>query len=73
MADPQTTKLAPRPWAIEPSTIGFHWTDSIDIIDANGGCVAVLTRGYQGDDNGDGCPSFENAKLIVEAVNAYKD
>ena len=39
-------------------------------MDADNGEVAVLTRGYQGDENGDDCPSFDNAALIVASVNA---
>ena len=41
--------------------------DSISIRDCNGGHVAHLTRGYEGDDHGDGCPSYENARLIAAA------
>lgn len=68
---------APRPWTvgmwrIDNKSIGKHWTDSLSIIDADGGEVAVLTRGYEGDEQG-GCPSWKNAALIVAAVNAFKE
>lgn len=58
-------------WQIDSASVGKHWTDSLSIMDADGGEVAVLTRGYEGDKDGDGCPSWKNAVLIVAAVNAY--
>ncbi len=64
---------APRPWTVETNPSHRHWTNSISIFDRDGGEVAVLTRGYEGDKNGDGCPSFQNANLIVSAVNAIKE
>lgn len=60
-------------WRIDNNSVGRHWTDSLSIIDADGGEVCVLTRGYEGDKNGDGCPSWKNACLIVAAVNAFGD
>lgn len=68
MAEP-VRYLAPLPWSVDMSSIHRHWRDSISIIDAEGGEVAVLMRGYEGDDNGDGCPSFANAQKIVDSVN----
>lgn len=71
------TNPARRPWTvgmwrIDSKSVGKHWTDSLSIIDADGGEVAVLTRGYEGDPKtGDGCPSWKNACLIVAAVNAF--
>ena len=70
--------LARRPWTvgmwqIDNKSVGKHWTDSLSIIDADGNEVAVLTRGYEGDENGDGCPSWKNAVLIVAAVNAFQN
>ena len=59
--------LAPAPWSIDPKSEGRDWTDSLSIIDAEGGEVAILTRGYEGDTNGDGCPSYTNARLIAAA------
>lgn len=59
-------------WRIDSASVGKHWTDSLSIIDADGGEVCVLTRGYEGDANGDGCPSWKNAVLIVAAVNAFQ-
>ena len=59
-------------WKIDNKSVGKHWTDSLSIIDAEGGEVCVLTRGYEGDKNGDGCPSWKNAVLIVAAVNAFQ-
>ena len=60
---------APRPWRVDYKSADYHWTDSCSIIDADGGEVCILTRGYQGDENGEGCPSWQNAELIVAAVN----
>ncbi len=60
-------------WRIDEKSVGKHWTDSLSIIDADGGEVCVLTRGYEGDKNGDGCPSWKNACLIVAAVNAFQN
>jgi hypothetical protein len=64
-------EIAPLPWSVDYESVGREWTNSISIKDANGGHVAHLTRGYQGDEEGDGCASFKNAELIVTAVNAY--
>lgn len=61
------TELAPFPWSVDYASISAQWTDSVSIIDADGGHVCHLTRGYQGDANGDGCPSFANARLIAAA------
>lgn len=58
---------APGPWSIDFDSEGTQWTDSISIADADGGHVAHLTRGYEGDTNGDGCPSWANACLIAAA------
>ncbi len=59
-------------WRIDNASVGKHWTDSLSIRDADGGEVAVLTRGYEGDPKtGNGCPSWKNAVLIVAAVNAF--
>lgn len=57
--------VAPVPWRVDRESAGKHWTDSCSIVDAEGGHVCHLTRGYQ-----DG-PSWRNAELIVEAVNAF--
>ena len=67
---------APRPWRVDRSSAGAHWTNSCSIFDAEGGEVCVLTRGYQSeviDGEIEGCPSWDNAELIVAAVNAYLD
>lgn len=61
---------APRPWRVDRESGGKKWTDSCSIFDAEGGEVAILTRGYQGDADG-GTPSWDNAELIVAAVNAF--
>lgn len=61
---------APRPWRVDRESVGRSWRDSVAIVDAEGSTVCVLTRGYQGDDEGDGCPSWDNAELIVRCVNA---
>ena len=58
-----TAGLAPAPWKV--GNEGQMWTDSLSIIDADGGEIAYLTRGYEGDENGDGCPSWKNARLIA--------
>ncbi len=63
--------LAPRPWRVDRESEGVRFTSSCAILDAEGGEVCVLNRGYQGDQNGEGCPSWDNAELIVAAVNAY--
>ena len=63
----QETKHTPGPWTVDMKYIGKMWTDSISVADADGGHVAHLTRGYEGDENGDGCPSFANARLIAAA------
>lgn len=62
-----TKYLAPTPWSVDLSSEGQKWTDSISIADANGGHVAHLTRGYEGDAENDGCPSWTNARLIAAA------
>lgn len=70
------TAIAPRPWKVDRSSAGRMWTDSCTILDARGGEVCHLTRGYQGeviDGDSEGCPSWDNAELIVRAVNAFKD
>lgn len=61
--------LAPLPWSIDMNSIDRHWKNSVSIVDAEGGEVAVLLRGYEDDKNGDPCPSFANAKKIVDSVN----
>lgn len=64
--------IAPLPWRVDRDQEPHQpWTDACSILDADGGHVCHLTRGYQGDENGDGCPSWDNAELIVAAVNAY--
>jgi hypothetical protein len=63
--------LAKLPWAVDHQSIGCQWTNSISISDDNGGHIAHLTRGYQGDAEGDGCASFINADFIVKAVNNH--
>jgi len=65
------TSLAPLPWRIDPESVGVHWTNSISIVDADGAEVCVFTRGYQGDAEGDPCPSWDNAHWVVEAVNDF--
>ena len=65
--------LAPRPWRVDREEIGLVWTNSCQILDADGGVVCHLTRGYQGvviDGVSEDCPSWGNAELIVAAVNA---
>ncbi len=72
--------IAPLPWRVDRDSAGKQWTDSCSILDANGGHVCHLTRGYQSEvmpldgdlENREGCPSWDNAELIVAAVNAYK-
>ncbi len=66
-----TKFTAPLPWHVDRALDGFHWTNSCSIVDAEGGEVCVLTRGYQGDENDEGCPSYDNADLIIAAMNAY--
>lgn len=56
------------PWSVDYGSVGKHWTSSISIVDADGGEVCVMTRGYQGDEGGS-LPSTRNAELIVSAVN----
>jgi hypothetical protein len=63
--------LAPRPWRVDRESAGRHWTNSCSIVDAEGGEVCVLTRGYQVGEEGDGTPSWVNAEMIVAAINAY--
>lgn len=68
--------IAPLPWRVDrDSEPHRHWTNSCSILDAEGGEVCVLTRGYQSeqisDGDWEGCPSWDNAELIVEAINAY--
>jgi hypothetical protein len=62
----QTKYLAPMPWRVG-SDHGAEWTNSLTIYDAQGGAVCHLTRGYEGDANGEHCPSFTNARLIAAA------
>lgn len=62
--------FAPRPWKVDRRFDGIHWKNSCSIVDAEGGEICVLTRGYQGDASG-GTPSWDNAELICIAVNAY--
>ena len=67
--------IAPRPWLVDRKSAGERWIDSCSILDAEGGEVCILTRGYQSEMiNGEleGCPSWDNAELIVAAVNAYQ-
>jgi hypothetical protein len=59
--------LAPAPWSIDTNYTGKMWTDSLSIKDAEGGLVAHLTRGYDGDEKGDDGPSWNNASLIAAA------
>jgi len=69
-----TKAIAPLPWSVDRNSANREWTNSCSIIDANGGEVCVLTRGYQGemiDGDMEGCPSWDNAEMIVAAVNAY--
>jgi hypothetical protein len=60
--------LAPLPWAVDADSVHRHWTNSLSIMDAEDGEVAILTRGYEGDEEGDDCPSWTNANLIAEAA-----
>jgi hypothetical protein len=67
---------AKRPWTIEQwridnKSVDKHWRDSLSIVDADGGEVCVLTRGYEAGVDGSGGPSWKNAELIVAAVNAH--
>lgn len=71
-----TKYTAPLPWSVDRRSAGRNWTNSCSILDANGGEVCILTRGYQFEPAGDdgdweGGPSWDNAELIVAAVNAY--
>lgn len=59
--------LAPTPWRVEEEPNHEHWTNSISIFDADGGEIAVFTRGYEGDENNDGCESFTNARICAAA------
>lgn len=61
--------LAPRPWSIDTGQVGRKWTNSLTIVDGDSppGDVAYLTRGYEGDAQGDDCPSWANARLIAAA------
>lgn len=59
--------VAPEPWSIDMDSVGNEWTDSLSISDGNRGHVCHLTRGYEGDSNGDDCPSWANARLIASA------
>lgn len=61
--------IAPLPWRVDYESGGAEWTNSCSILDADGGHVCHLTRGYQAAEDGDGCPSWDNAELIVSAVN----
>lgn len=65
--------LAPLPWSVDRETPGKDWTDSCRIVDADGGIVCVLTRGYQPEQDCMMCggPSWDNADFIISAVNAY--
>jgi hypothetical protein len=69
--EPGTGKyLAAPPWSvgnwrIDNEAVSKHWTDSLSIMDANGGEVCVLTRGYESDPETGGCPSWQNARLIA--------
>jgi hypothetical protein len=67
-----TLSLAPSPWSVDSDPRNQHWTDGLSIIDAAGGTVAHLTRGYEfyGSSDpraGDAGPSFANARLIAAA------
>ena len=66
---------APFPWKVDRDAKAYTpWTDSCSIVDAEGGTVCYLTRGYQpeaGDPDFVGGPSWDNAEFIVAAVNAY--
>jgi len=69
-----TKAIATLPWRVDRESAGGHWTNSCSILDADGAEVCVLTRGYQSeivDGEMEGCPSWDNAELIVAAVNAY--
>ncbi len=57
--------VASPPWAVNEESVHSHWTNSVSVLDAKGGEVAVLTRGYEADGDGDGCPSWANARLIA--------
>jgi hypothetical protein len=59
--------LAPAPWSVDKGSVGKQWTNSVSIKDAEGGHLAHLTRGYDGDKYGDDCPSWKNANLIAAA------
>lgn len=59
--------LAPPPWSYVKDN---QWTNAIAIVDADGGHVAILTRGYEGemiDGNREDCPSWTNARVIAAA------
>jgi hypothetical protein len=69
--------LAPRPWRVDGSDEQHKpWKNACAIVDAGGSVVCYLTRGYQGDMGSDGisedCPSWDNAQLIVDAVNSFR-
>jgi hypothetical protein len=68
-----TKYTAPLPWRVDRNAERHQpWTDACSILDAEGGHVCHLTRGYQPEANSDdGGPSWDNAELIVAAVNAY--
>ena len=68
--DDKRKAIAPLPWSVDLESSNKQWKDSCSILDARGGHVCHLTRGYQGDGD-DGCPSWDNAELIVAAVNAF--
>ena len=57
----------PGPWAVDKDSINDMWTNSISVADSDGSHVCHLTRGYESDDDGEGCPSFANARLIAAA------
>jgi hypothetical protein len=72
--DGEMKAIAPRPWSVDRNSDSKQWKDSCSILDAEGGHVCHLTRGYQADadcPDGTGGPSWDNAELIVEAVNAF--
>lgn len=58
--------IAKAPWWVDMDSIDKQWRDSVSIKDAEGGHVAHLTRGYEGDE-GEGGPSLANARLIAAA------
>lgn len=82
MVDLSSKYLSPRPWHVARDSVHDYWTDSCSIMAADGSIVCALTRGRQaelvddpdgepGEKYMEGCPSWDNADLIVEAVNSY--